>query len=85
MEILWKGTFSPEFRANNLKLCGIFAFPQNFYTKKLGEITIFYAVAIDEFLYLSAGTMIGNLILQSLVDSNSLTRHTTLCVITCHN
>ena len=28
-----------------LKLCGNCAFPQNFHTMKLGEITVFYAVA----------------------------------------
>ena len=26
------------------KLCGNFAFPENFHTRKLGEITVFYAV-----------------------------------------
>ena len=34
------------FRANRLKLCGNCAFPKNFHTRKLGEITIFYAVWI---------------------------------------
>ena len=28
------------------KLCGNCAFPQNFYTRKLGEITVFYAVKV---------------------------------------
>ena len=45
MEILWKGIvsamqklcFSTEFSGN-------YAFPQNFHIRKLGEITVFYAV-----------------------------------------
>ena len=37
-KILWKGT------ANRPKLCGNCAFPQNFHTRKLGEITVFYDV-----------------------------------------
>ena len=44
MEIFWKGTVSAEFRANRLKLCGNCAFPQNVHTRKLGEITVFFAV-----------------------------------------
>ena len=44
MEILRKGTVSAKFRANRPKLCGNCAFPQNFHTKKLGEITIFFEV-----------------------------------------
>ena len=44
MEILWKGTVSVEFCRIRLKLCGNCAFPQNFNTRKLGEITVFYAV-----------------------------------------
>ena len=31
-------------KANRPKLCGNCAFPQKFHTKKLGEITVFYAV-----------------------------------------
>ena len=30
-----------------LKLCGNSAFPQNFHTSKLGEISVFYAVWTD--------------------------------------
>ena len=30
--------------ANRPKLCGNYAFPQNFHTQKLGQITVFYAV-----------------------------------------
>ena len=30
------------------KLCGNCAFPQNFHTRKLGEITVFYAVFITK-------------------------------------
>ena len=33
-----------EHCAKYLKFCGNCTFPQNFYTRKLGEITIFYAV-----------------------------------------
>ena len=43
-EILWKGTVSAEFRANHPKLCGNCSFPQNFHTRKFGEISVFYAV-----------------------------------------
>ena len=39
-----KGTVSPLFRAIRPKLCRNFAFRQNFHSRKLGEITIFYAV-----------------------------------------
>ena len=44
VEILRKGRVSAEFRANRPELCGNCAFPQNFHTKKLGQISIFYAV-----------------------------------------
>ena len=46
MEILWKGTASVEFRAIRLKLGGNCAIPQNLYTRKLGEITVFYGSVI---------------------------------------
>ena len=35
---------SVKFWANYPKLYGNCAFPQNFHTKKLGEITVFYAI-----------------------------------------
>ena len=44
VEILWKATVSAKFRANHSKLCGNYVFPQNFHTRKLGEITVFFAV-----------------------------------------
>ena len=44
MEIFRKGTVFTEFRAINPKLCENCAFPQNFHKRKLGEITVFYAV-----------------------------------------
>ena len=44
MEILWEDTVSAEFRVIHPKLHGNFAFPQNFYTRKLDEVTVFYAV-----------------------------------------
>ena len=45
VEILWKGTVSAKFQAIiRPKLCGNCAFPHHFHTRKLGEITVFYAV-----------------------------------------
>ena len=46
VEILRKGTISAYFQANRPKLYGNCAFPQNFHTKKLDEITVFYAVIV---------------------------------------
>ena len=43
MEILWKDTLDVLFWAFYLKLCGNCAFPPNFHSKKLGEISVFYA------------------------------------------
>ena len=43
MEILWKGTASGKSAKTMRKR----AFPQNFHTRKLGEITIFFAVFSD--------------------------------------
>ena len=34
--------------ANRPKLCGNCAFPQNFHTRKLGEITVFFAVNVTD-------------------------------------
>ena len=45
MEILWKWIFSAKFQANHRRLCGNCAFPQNLYTRKLGENSVFYAVS----------------------------------------
>ena len=42
--IMWKGTVSAYFRANHSKLCRNCAFPQNFHTRKLDEIAVFYEV-----------------------------------------
>ena len=39
--------FSQSFGWYTRKLCGSCAFPENFYTRKLGEITVFYAVEWD--------------------------------------
>ena len=44
METLRKGTVSAYFRVNCQKLCVNCAFSQNFHTRKLGEITVFFAV-----------------------------------------
>ena len=46
MEILWKSIVSKEFQENRLKSCGNCVFLQNFCSKKLGEITAFFAVAV---------------------------------------
>ena len=46
MKILRKGAVSAEFRTNRPKLYGNCASPQNFYTRKLGETTVFYAVKL---------------------------------------
>ena len=40
----------PQLCENYAKLCKNCAFPQNFHTKKLGEITIFYALLIFTYL-----------------------------------
>ena len=44
--LVWKFCGKTQFplSANRPKLCGNCAFPQNFHTMKLGEITVFYAV-----------------------------------------
>ena len=44
VEILWEGIVSAELPVNRRKLCRNYAFPQNFHIRKLGEITVFYAV-----------------------------------------
>ena len=46
LEILWKITVFADFQAIRPKLWGnfIFPFPQSFHTRKLGEISVFYAV-----------------------------------------
>ena len=46
VEISWKGTVSAYFWANGLKICRNSAFPQDFSTKKLAEIKVFYAVPV---------------------------------------
>ena len=48
VEILRDGAVYVQFWAIRPKLCGNCAFPQNFHTKKLGEITAFYAVTSPE-------------------------------------
>ena len=40
VKILWKCTGIVEFRAIHPKLCANCAFPQNFNTRKLGEILV---------------------------------------------
>ena len=43
---LWKGTVSAEFRANRPKLYRNSMFLQNIHSKKLGAISVFYAMLI---------------------------------------
>ena len=43
-KILWECTIFEEFPGIHPKICGNFVFLQNFYTRKLDEITICYAV-----------------------------------------
>ena len=50
---MWKFCGRAQFRANQPKLCRNRAFPQNFHTRKFGEITVFYAVFKIEFGILS--------------------------------
>ena len=38
------GKISKKFRMSHLKLCGNCAFPQNFHTREVGEITVFFTV-----------------------------------------
>ena len=51
MENLWKGIVSAQFRAKRPKLCGNCAFPQNIHARKLGEITVFFAVLVRMSLF----------------------------------
>ena len=46
MEILWEGKVSIEFRAIFRTICKNCAFPENFHTRKLGGILVFYAVTV---------------------------------------
>ena len=49
--MIWKSFGKAQFPhsferiANCPKLCGNFALPQNFHTRKLGEITVFYVIS----------------------------------------
>ena len=51
-QILWSGNFVKTqlalFHANSPIHCGNCAFPQNFHTRKLGEITLFHAVGVPQ-------------------------------------
>ena len=50
-KLFYKGTVSVDFWSNRSKLCGNYAFPQNFQTTKTGEITVFNVVrAYESFL-----------------------------------
>ena len=43
---MWKRTVSAEFWVDRSKLSGNWAFSQNFHTRKLGKITVFYVVPV---------------------------------------
>ena len=45
-QISWCGNFMERQFRQSPKLCGNCAFPQNFHTKKLGEITVFFAADV---------------------------------------
>ena len=47
METFWKDTVYAGFQAIRPKFCGTCDFPQNFHTRKLDEITVFYAVLVN--------------------------------------
>ena len=52
--LVWKfcGKAQFSYTANRPKLCGNCAFPQNFHSRKLGELMVFYAVLAMSFSYL---------------------------------
>ena len=56
--LVWRLCGKEQFphTAIHLKLCGNCSFPENFYTRKLGEITVFFAVFVT--LVTSIGTEI---------------------------
>ena len=62
MIIFWKGTVSADFRTIRPKLWRTCTFPWNFYTRKLGEISLFYAV-----LFIESNVSNGNLSLGKVV------------------
>ena len=53
-----KARFPHRFGRFRPKLCGNCVFPQNFHTRKLGEITVFFAV-IEAYLALRTGAQLG--------------------------
>ena len=52
VKILWKSRDSTNFQVSRLKLSGNCAFSQNFRTRKLSEITVFYAVKYNGVWYI---------------------------------
>ena len=46
MDIFRKDTVSAEFRAFRTKLCGNYAFQQNFHNRKLDEISVICVVEV---------------------------------------
>ena len=55
----------------NRTLHRVFAFPQNFYTKKLGKISVFYAVESIFLLYLAMDPLTFSKIKIICVDGNT--------------
>ena len=46
--LFWTSIWLTDTRKPNCpKLCGNYAFPQNFHSRKLGKITLFYAVGVN--------------------------------------
>ena len=52
--LMWR--FCEKAQAIRPKLCGDCTFPQYFHTRKLGEITVFFAVSISEFPFKKLAT-----------------------------
>lgn len=48
-ETFWNHPVSVDCQANRSKLSGNYAFPQNFHTRKLGEISAFYILLLVVF------------------------------------
>ena len=71
MVILWKGTVSAEFRANRPKTQRKLCFPQNFHTRKLGEITVFNTVFNSDVILITLSNDLIFYIVFCLLISNT--------------
>ena len=65
-----KGIISAEFLKNCPKLCGNCVFSQNFHTRKLGEITAYYAV-LDQLFSLEYSLFSSDIIVESFKNVNN--------------